>query len=62
SARVRPAVLTYRVQRGQTLSHIAKRYKVSVASLRVTNRLDKAGRLRPGQTLRIPRSVRRSAA
>jgi len=62
SARFRPAVLTYRVQRGQTLSHIAKRYKVSVASLRVTNRLDKAGRLRPGQTLRIPRSVRRSAA
>ena len=61
-ARVRPAVLTTRVQRGQTLSHIAKRYKVSVASLRVTNRLDKAGRLRPGQTLRIPRSVRRSAA
>src|SRR5437870_11161277 len=45
SARVRPAVLTYRVQRGQTLSHIAKRYKVSVASLRVTNRLDQAGRL-----------------
>ena len=62
SARVRPAVLTYRVQRGQTLSHIAKRYKVSVASLRVTNGLGKEGHVRTGQTLRIPRSVRRSAA
>jgi len=33
-----------------------------VASLRVTNGLGKEGHLRTGQTLRIPRSVRRSAA
>ena len=62
TGRVRPAVLTYRVQRGQTLSHIAKRYRVSVASLCTTNGIGKTGRLRPGQTLRIPRGVRRSAA
>jgi membrane-bound lytic murein transglycosylase D len=48
-------VLTYRVQKGQTLSHIAKRYKVSVASLRTTNRLGKDAQLRPGQTIKIPR-------
>jgi membrane-bound lytic murein transglycosylase D len=52
--RARPAVLTHRVRRGQTLSHIAKQHKVSVATLRSTNRIRKAERLRPGQLLKIP--------
>ncbi len=54
---VKHAVVTTRVRPGQTLSHIAKRYKVSVASLKTTNRLGKSARLRPGQTLKIPRAA-----
>jgi membrane-bound lytic murein transglycosylase D len=59
-ARVRPRqprYLTHRVRSGQTLSHIAHRYKVSVASLRSTNGLGRRSRLRPGQVLKIPRSA-----
>ncbi len=52
--RVRPAVLSYRVRPGQTLSHIAKQHRVSVDRLRSTNRIGKAGRLHPGQVLKIP--------
>ena len=51
----RPAVLTYRVRSGQSLSHIAKRYNVSVDALRRSNGLSKVARLKPGQVLRIPR-------
>ena len=53
-ARVVSATVTHRVQRGQTLSHIAKKHKVTVASLRSKNGLGKTGRLRPGQVLKIP--------
>ncbi len=59
-ARVHPRqrhYLTHRVRSGQTLSHIARRYKVSVASLRTTNGLGRRSRLRPGQILKIPRSA-----
>ncbi len=51
---LRHTVLTYRVRPGQTLSHIAKQHKVSVASLISTNRIGKAERLRPGRILKIP--------
>jgi membrane-bound lytic murein transglycosylase D len=44
----------HRVGRGDTLSEIAQRYGVSVASLRTANRL-KRGDIRPGQVLKIPR-------
>ena len=44
----------HRVGRGDTLSEIAQRYGVSVASLRTANRL-KRSEIRPGQVLRIPR-------
>ncbi len=53
----RPAtktVVTHKVRQGQTLSHIAKQHKVTVASLRSQNRLGKAERLRAGQMLKIP--------
>jgi membrane-bound lytic murein transglycosylase D len=50
----RRTMLTHRVRKGQTLSHIARQHKVSVASLMSTNRLQKASRLRAGQLLRIP--------
>jgi membrane-bound lytic murein transglycosylase D len=52
-----PHYLTHRVRSGQTLSHIARRYKVSVATLRITNGLGRRSRLRPGQILKIPRSA-----
>jgi peptidoglycan lytic transglycosylase D len=46
----------HRVARGDTLSEIAQRYRVSVASLRTANRLHGGGKgLRPGQVLKIPR-------
>jgi membrane-bound lytic murein transglycosylase D len=51
------AARTHKVANGQTLSHIAKRYKVSVASLRTANRLGRSGTVRAGQVLRIPRST-----
>ena len=45
---------SHRVGRGDTLSEIAQRYRVSVASLRSTNRI-KGMEIRPGQVLKIPR-------
>jgi membrane-bound lytic murein transglycosylase D len=53
----RPAVLTYRVRPGQTLSHIARAHRVSVESLRKVNRIGKAGKLHAGQVLKIARST-----
>ena len=41
------------IERGETLSHIATRYHVSLKTLRVANRL-KSDRLRVGQVLQIP--------
>jgi membrane-bound lytic murein transglycosylase D len=49
--------VSHRVARGQTLSHIAKRYKVTVGSLRTANRLGKHSTLKPGQVLKVPRSA-----
>jgi membrane-bound lytic murein transglycosylase D len=54
--RPQPALLTYRVRAGQTLSHIAKQYRVSIASLCTTNGLGRATTLRAGQLLKIPKS------
>jgi membrane-bound lytic murein transglycosylase D len=56
SARTRPAV-TYRVRSGQTLTHIARKHKVSVSALRTANRLGKQAVLKPGQLLKIPRTA-----
>jgi membrane-bound lytic murein transglycosylase D len=47
-------VTAHRVGRGDTLSEIAERYGVSVASLKTANRL-KRGEIRKGQVLKIPR-------
>jgi len=54
TAPVRTAFVTHRVRRGQTLSHIAKQHRVSVARLMSANRLRKASTLKPGQTIKIP--------
>lgn len=45
---------THKVRSGQTLSHIAKQYRVSVASLQRLNGLSSSSRLKPGQKLRVP--------
>jgi membrane-bound lytic murein transglycosylase D len=52
--RAAPAT-AHRVARGDTLSEIAERYKVSVGSLRTANGLRGKADIRPGQVLKIPR-------
>ncbi|MBK9550311.1 MAG: LysM peptidoglycan-binding domain-containing protein [Gemmatimonadetes bacterium] len=47
---------THIVRKGETLSGIAKRYGVSVASLRSTNRLSTKSMVRSGQKLLVRRS------
>ena len=44
----------HRVRRGETLTGIARRYRVSVRSLQRVNALRNAHALRPGMRLRIP--------
>src|SRR5262249_12326682 len=47
--------VTHEVERGETLSAIAKKYKVTVASLVIANRLrGPRAKLTPGQRLKIP--------
>ena len=50
----RSATRSHRVERGQTLTHIARRYGVSVDRLRAANGLRESSSLRAGQVLRIP--------
>lgn len=44
----------HRVRSGQTLSHVARRYHVSVGSLAAANGIRRDAMLREGQVLRIP--------
>jgi membrane-bound lytic murein transglycosylase D len=55
-----PRAATHRVAGGQTLSHIAHRYGVSVSSLQRANRL-RGTTIRVGQVLSIPSSGGRAA-
>ncbi len=50
------AANTYTVQRGDTLSSIARRHGTSVQQLLAANAIDRADRIRPGQKLRVPAS------
>ncbi len=50
----RQAAFGYRVQRGDTLGAIARRFKSSVAEIQRANRLPRADRIYVGQRLRIP--------
>ena len=45
----------HRVKRGETLSTIARKYKVSLSELRLANDLTSRSRIRVNQTLMIPR-------
>lgn len=49
----RPDVLRYRVQRGDALSVIARRYKTTVAQIKQENNLSNTRFIRAGQVLRI---------
>jgi membrane-bound lytic murein transglycosylase D len=53
-ARKRVSVVRYRVRGGDTLSHIARRHRVSVATLRRVNRLSRGSLLRVGQVIVVP--------
>ena len=47
-------VPVHRVESGQTLDAIARRYRVSVAAICEENRIERRSVLRPGQVLRVP--------
>jgi membrane-bound lytic murein transglycosylase D len=47
-------IITHRVRRGETLSIIAKKYRVSVNSIIRINRINKRNYIIAGQTLKIP--------
>jgi membrane-bound lytic murein transglycosylase D len=53
-SRQRAFFIAHRVQRGQTIGAIAKRYRTTVAAIQGANRLRDAKRLRAGQVLKIP--------
>jgi membrane-bound lytic murein transglycosylase D len=53
-SRQRAFFIAHRVQRGQTIGAIAKRYRTTVAAIQGANRLRGAKRLRAGQVLKIP--------
>ncbi len=50
-------LLTHRVRKGETLSHIARRHRVSVDRLLAANGMTRATQLRSGQLLRVPSST-----
>jgi LysM repeat protein len=57
SARAEGPAIVHRVEAGQRLESIARRYRVSVGALCEENRFDRRSLLRPGQLLRIPGSA-----
>jgi len=53
-SRQRSFCVTHKVQRGQTLAAIAKRYRTTVAAIQRRNKLRRLSHLRAGQNLIIP--------
>lgn len=49
-------VITHRIQKGETLHRIAKRYRVDLAALKAYNKIKNERKLQIGQTLEIPLS------
>jgi LysM repeat protein len=49
-----PRTTTYRVRRGDTVSHIALRLGVPISRILTDNHLDRRGRIYAGQLLRVP--------
>ncbi len=52
----------YVVQRGDTLTSIAKKFKVTIASLVAANRLTNPDKVQAGQRLALPRTPPKPAA
>ncbi|WP_258723531.1 LysM peptidoglycan-binding domain-containing protein [Cellulomonas sp. NS3] len=57
-----PAAATHTVARGETVSHVAKRYGTTVAAIVSANGLDARAFVRAGQTLAIPGAARSAPA
>jgi len=59
SSRQREYFVSYRVQRGDSIGKLARRYSTSAAAIRAANALKQGARIRVGETIRIPpRDVR----
>jgi membrane-bound lytic murein transglycosylase D len=52
--------IKHRVQSGETLSLIARRYRTSIANIMLANNLQQANYIVSGKTLRIPRNIKPS--
>jgi N-acetylmuramoyl-L-alanine amidase len=50
------SIKRYTIKRGDTLSHIAKKYKVSVADIRRLNGIKKSNSIQVGQKIKLPAS------
>ena len=48
-----PRVIVYKIQKGDTLASIAKKFRVGPDDLRRWNRLPSKGKLKPGQTITV---------
>lgn len=66
AAAARAATATYTVRRGDTVTDIARRFKVPISRILADNHLDRRGRIYAGQHLRLPaaavRTVTKAAA
>ncbi|MEO5800225.1 MAG: LysM peptidoglycan-binding domain-containing protein [Gemmatimonadales bacterium] len=58
----RTSSISHTVKRGETLASIARKYRVSTASLRSANRLGKSAKVRVGQRLVIRRTTKVTVA
>ncbi len=54
-AKAQPQIVRHRVQRGETLIHIAQRYGASLERILQTNGLRRTSLLKVGSTLLIPK-------
>ncbi|MFS0698342.1 LysM peptidoglycan-binding domain-containing protein [Cellulomonas sp. 179-A 4D5 NHS] len=57
-----PAAATHTVARGETVSHVAKRYGTTVAAIVSANGLDSRAFVRAGQTLTVPGAAQSAPA
>jgi membrane-bound lytic murein transglycosylase D len=53
-AEKKPEMITHTVRRGQTISYIAQKYRISVSALVTANNITNINQLRVGQVLNIP--------
>ena len=59
--RLNPSIVSFlkhRIQSGETLSLIARRYRISVSNIMLANNLDSANHIETGKTLKIPQKTK----